>query len=67
MTRPDDTRTVEAAIEVPGTPEQVWDAIATGHGISAWFVPTKVQEREGGAVEQDHGADFDIAGEVTEL
>jgi len=29
-------------VEVPGTPEQVWDAIATGPGISAWFMPAEV-------------------------
>lgn len=31
-------------VEVPGTPEQVWDAIATGPGISAWFIPADVDE-----------------------
>jgi uncharacterized protein YndB with AHSA1/START domain len=48
-------RTVEHAIEVPGTPEQVWQAIATGPGITAWFVPTKVEERTGGEIELDFG------------
>ena len=51
----DDDRTVEAEIEVPGTPEEVWDAIATGPGITAWFVPTECDEREGGSVTQHHG------------
>ena len=41
-------RTIEHEIEVSGTPEQVWQAIATGQGITAWFVPTKVEERAGG-------------------
>jgi uncharacterized protein YndB with AHSA1/START domain len=36
-------RYVEAEAEVPGTPEQVWKAIATGPGISSWFVPTEVE------------------------
>jgi uncharacterized protein YndB with AHSA1/START domain len=31
-------------VEVPGTPEQVWDAIATGPGISAWFIPADVDD-----------------------
>ena len=31
---------------MPGTPEEVWHAIATGPGITAWFVPTEVDERE---------------------
>lgn len=42
--------------EVPGTPEEVWQAIATGPGISAWFVPTKLDEREGGAIVLDFGS-----------
>ena len=29
------TRKIENRIEVPGTPEEVWEAIATGHGIEA--------------------------------
>jgi uncharacterized protein YndB with AHSA1/START domain len=41
-------RSVEAEVEVPGTPEEVWQAIATGPGISSWFVPSEVEEREGG-------------------
>ncbi len=32
-------RSVQAEVEVPGTPEEVWQAIATGPGVSAWFVP----------------------------
>src|SRR5258705_5638604 len=48
-------RSVEVETEVPGTPEEVWQAIATGPGISAWFVPTKLEEREGGAVVLDFG------------
>jgi uncharacterized protein YndB with AHSA1/START domain len=41
-------RSVQAEVEVPGTPEQVWAAIATGPGISSWFVPSEVDGREGG-------------------
>jgi uncharacterized protein YndB with AHSA1/START domain len=40
------TRSVEVAIDVPGTPEEVWQAIATGPGFTAWFVPTRIEERE---------------------
>lgn len=42
-------RSVAVEVEVPGTPEEVWQAIATGPGISSWFVPTEVEEGEGGA------------------
>jgi uncharacterized protein YndB with AHSA1/START domain len=46
---PSGRRSVEAEIEVPGSPEEVWQAIATGPGISSWFVPTELDGREGGA------------------
>jgi uncharacterized protein YndB with AHSA1/START domain len=41
-------RWVQAEVEVPGTPEQVWEAIASGPGISSWFMPAEVDGREGG-------------------
>ena len=40
-------RSVQVEGEVPGTPEEVWQAIATGPGISSWFVPTEFEERDG--------------------
>ena len=40
-------RVVQVEIEVPGTPEEVWQAIATGPGMSSWFVPTEFEERDG--------------------
>ena len=52
---PSGRRSVEVETEVPGTPEEVWQAIASGPGISAWFVPTKLEEREGGAIVLDFG------------
>jgi uncharacterized protein YndB with AHSA1/START domain len=36
-------RFIEFELEVPGTPEQVWQAIATGPGITSWFVPTEME------------------------
>jgi uncharacterized protein YndB with AHSA1/START domain len=41
---------VELTFELPGTPEQLWQAIATAQGISAWFMPTELDEREGGTI-----------------
>ncbi len=55
----DGYRYVEAEVEVPGSPEEVWRAIATGKGISSWFVPTTVEEREGGAAVCRFGPDMD--------
>jgi uncharacterized protein YndB with AHSA1/START domain len=36
-------RWVQSEVEVPGTPEQVWAAIATSEGISSWFMPTEMR------------------------
>ena len=52
---PDGRRSVRVEVEVPGTPEQVWQAIATGPGISAWFVETTVDGRKDGEVTCDFG------------
>jgi uncharacterized protein YndB with AHSA1/START domain len=40
-------RSIQVEVEVPGTPEEVWQAIATGAGISAWFVPAEFEEQGG--------------------
>jgi uncharacterized protein YndB with AHSA1/START domain len=37
-----DQREIRLEVEVPGTPEEVWDAIATGPGITSWFVPAQL-------------------------
>jgi uncharacterized protein YndB with AHSA1/START domain len=66
MTSPEnDARAIELEIEVPGTPEQVWQAIATGPGITAWFVPAKVDQREGGVITTYHGPGMEAPGIVT--
>ncbi len=58
-------RSVEMEFAVPGTPEQVWQAIATGPGISCWFAFTEVEEREGGALAIHLGPGMDSSGTVT--
>src|SRR6516225_3897944 len=45
---PSGRRSIQVEVEVPGTPEQVWEAIATGAGVSSWFVPTEMEGRVGG-------------------
>jgi uncharacterized protein YndB with AHSA1/START domain len=43
-------------VEVDATPEQVWEAIATGPGYDSWFMGhTEVEPGEGGAVRTDLG------------
>ena len=43
-------RSIQLEVEVPGTPEEVWKAIATGNGQTAWFTKTEIEEREGGTM-----------------
>ncbi len=50
MTTPDVPFRLEISVELPGTPEQVWQAIATGPGLTSWFLPTDLEPREGGAI-----------------
>jgi uncharacterized protein YndB with AHSA1/START domain len=58
-------RYVEAEVEVPGTPEDVWQAIATGPGITSWFVPTEVEEREGGTTTSNFGPGMVSSAKIT--
>lgn len=59
-----DGRNIELSVEVPGTVEEVWNAIATGPGITSWYVPTELDEHEGGAVSQHFGDMGTVAGRV---
>ena len=69
MTNPDQSNRVEHRVEhtyeVTATPEQVWDAIATADGISAWMVPTRLDPEIGGEVSFDLG-EFRSIGVVTD-
>jgi uncharacterized protein YndB with AHSA1/START domain len=58
-------RWVEMELLVPGTPEQVWHAVATGPGTTAWFVRAEIEPRVGGAVLFDFGEGATSKGEVT--
>ena len=62
---PSGRREVSLELEVPGTPEQVWQAIATGPGMSAWFMPTRVEERVGGTIAVTFDESFESTGTVT--
>ena len=54
---------LEFSVEVPGTPEQVWQAIATAKGMSAWFLPTEMEEREGGSLHFTMGPEMGSDGQ----
>ena len=60
-------RSVGIEVEVPGTPEEVWRAIATGPGVSSWLVPAEFEERGGRpvAVKLNFGPGMEIASPVT--
>jgi uncharacterized protein YndB with AHSA1/START domain len=58
-------RYVQVEAEIPGTPEDVWQAIATGPGISSWFVPTDLEERVGGRIVSHFGPGMDSTATVT--
>jgi uncharacterized protein YndB with AHSA1/START domain len=62
---PSGRRSIQVEVEVPGTPEEVWRAIATGPGISAWFVPTQMEEREGGKMLMNFGPGMDATATIT--
>ena len=63
---PNGRRSVQVEVEVPGTPEQVWQAIASGPGISAWFVPTQLEGKVGGKLACDFGGGMVSGAEITE-
>ena len=69
MTNPDHPARVEHRMErrfeVAATPEQVWDAIATAEGLSAWMAPTRLDPRIGGELSIDLGG-FVSTGVVTD-
>jgi uncharacterized protein YndB with AHSA1/START domain len=47
---------IELEAILPASPEEVWDAIATGPGIDSWFMGrNEVEPREGGAAAMDTG------------
>ena len=60
-------RSVQVEVEVPGTPEEVWQAIATGPGISSWFVPAEFEEKDGKpvAIKLDFGPGMESRSPLT--
>lgn len=57
-------RRVEAEVEVPATAEQAWEAIATGPGITAWFMPAEVEGHVGGSVVHHHETDTETSATI---
>jgi uncharacterized protein YndB with AHSA1/START domain len=58
-------RWVEMEFIAPATPEDVWKAMATGAGNTAWFTRATIDERVGGVLRFDFGPSGTSSGEVT--
>lgn len=63
---PNGRRFIAVETEVPGTPEEVWQAIATGPGLTAWFVPSQVEEHAKGSMVMDFGPGMESKAEIQE-
>ena len=63
---PSGRRFIAVETEVPGTPEEVWQAIATGPGITSWFVPTQLEERAKGSMVMNFGPGMESKAEIQE-
>jgi uncharacterized protein YndB with AHSA1/START domain len=61
-----DRRWVSVEAEVSGAAADVWEAIATGQGITSWFVPSEVDGRIGGKTVCNFGPGMDSVAEITE-
>ncbi len=50
-------RSIQVEVEVPFTPEEVWETIATGPGTECWFMQLgmEIEPREGGEITMDMG------------
>ncbi len=58
-------RWVEMELFVPGTPEQVWQALATGSGNAGWFLRAEIDPHVGGKFKLHFGGGMATSGEVT--
>lgn len=59
-------RWVEMEFLVPGTPEEVWHAMATGPGNAAWFTMAEIEGRIGGRMTFHFMPDVTGGGTVTQ-
>jgi uncharacterized protein YndB with AHSA1/START domain len=48
-------RVYRAEVELTATPEEVWQAIATGPGNAAWMFPAEIEGRVGGTIVMHRG------------
>jgi uncharacterized protein YndB with AHSA1/START domain len=65
MAAPNVPHRFELELVVPGTPDQVWHAIASAEGVSSWMMPAELDPRVGGAVAFEMGPDASSRGRIT--
>ena len=53
-------RWIQVEVETPGSAEEVWKAVATGPGISSWFLPNTTEEWVGGLISWDMGPELEM-------
>lgn len=58
-------RRIEVELDMPVSPERAWEAIATGPGITSWFMPAEVDGRVGGSVTHRHDGQTETSGTIT--
>ncbi len=58
-------RRVEMEFLATATPEQIWDAMATGPGNATWFTRATIEPRVGGKLMFHFGPEGSTSGEVT--
>jgi uncharacterized protein YndB with AHSA1/START domain len=58
-----DRLTFEIEVEIDAPADAVWNAVSTSNGISAWMLPTEIEEHVGGSV-VFHMGDTDSKGTV---
>lgn len=51
--KPAQQKSFEVEVEVPGAVEEIWQAIATGPGVTLWFTQMEIEGRVGGKVVAD--------------
>jgi uncharacterized protein YndB with AHSA1/START domain len=64
MTAPHVPHRFELTLELTAPADHVWHAIATGSGVSSWFLPHEIEGRVGGLFVA-HMGDTDSTGQVT--
>jgi len=60
-------RYVDIEFDVEATPDQVWQAIATGEGVSSWLMPAELETRDGkpSALKMSFGPGMESSSRIT--